>query len=150
MIRYILPIALALLGSSCVATQEDITQLRAAFEDSNRAHAADFQALERGTITGDEFRERLDERNRETALAIEAVKENIERRVSDTLENVTKYQGATGNPLFDLILGGAATIGASVVATNKVRDGRRQVLGEPTVKHPRPVYTGPGDTVPPH
>lgn len=149
MIRQLIPILLLLFASSCVATQADIDQMRAAFEDSNRAHAADFLELQRGTITAQEFRDRLDERNRETAATINEVKQNIERRVSDTLESVTAYQGATGNPLIDLLIGGAATVGASVVATNKLRDNQRRMLGEPT-KRNATYYHPPPDGPPQH
>ena len=164
--RSLLAIIVCMFASSCVATQGDVAALQAAFENANREHEADLRDVQRGVITPDEFRARMDERNAETVRTINEVKENVTARVEAVAETVAAHQGVTGNPLIDLVLGGVAATGTAIYGTNKMRDRKRVLRGEPVMSpyHAPPVamggpyhtsspvsspYHGPGDTVPP-
>lgn len=123
-----LALALFLPLSSCVATQADIQDLRLSMEERDDEIAEAIEEYEAGAIDRAELDARLSAANAGMAASLDAKVDEIQERTSTVLQNLP----TTGNGIFDLLVGAAGTIGASVVATNKVRDKRREKRGEST------------------
>jgi len=116
-----------LLFASCVVPS-DLEAVRHTQGSFEAAVLADFQALEQGTISREEYLVRVDLAEAERDREVEA----IEERVIARTEAIASGVPLTGSPLLDLALQGGAAAALAAFGVNKYRNKKRVARGEPT------------------
>jgi histidinol dehydrogenase len=135
-----LPILCLSLLPSCIAAQlaETEAHILGALEDHRDATFETYEAYQSGVITQDELEEELDEIREERDQSVERAWENLTDHVESEIQRVkataTTAAGGIlgGGPLVDLLAAIGTSIAGGAYTTNRMRDGRRRMRGEPT------------------
>ena len=135
-----LPILCLFLLPSCIAAQlaETEAHILGALEDHRDATFETYEAYQSGVITQDELEEELDEIREERDQSVEEAWENLTDHVESEIQGVkataTTAAGGIlgGGPLVDLLAAIGTSIAGGAYTTNRMRDSRRKMRGEPT------------------
>ena len=139
----VLVILSLLLLPSCIGTQLAQTEehILGALEEHRMATAEAYTEYRAGAITKDELDEEIDELREERNQTVEEAWANLTEHVEEEIERVkataTTAAGGLlgGGHMLDLIAAVGASIAGGAYTTNKMRDSRRKMRGEPTSTH---------------
>lgn len=138
MIR-LLPLLFVALLPSCITAQLAETEQRIvrALDDSRTATLEAYTEHTEGTITSRELSAELNEIRAERDKTVAEAWRDLETHVKDEVLRVQETAKAAaggllgGGPLLDLLAAMGASIAGGAYTTNKLRDERRRIRGEP-------------------
>jgi hypothetical protein len=137
--RLLAPLCLLLLPS-CIGTQLAQTEehILGALEQHREAATEAYTEYQAGVITKDELEDEMDdlreERDQSVQEAWVGLTEHVEAEIERVKTTATAAAGGLlgGGHMLDLLAAIGASIAGGAYTTNKMRDGRRKMRGEPT------------------
>ena len=137
--RLLAPLLLLLLPS-CIGMQLAKTEehILGALEEHRIAATEAYAEYHSGAITQEELEEEIDdlreERDQSVTEAWTELTEHVESEIERVKATATTAAGGLlgGGHMLDLLAAIGASIAGGAYTTNKMRDGRRKMRGEPT------------------